>query len=1848
MKRIACSILLCALVLMAGCRGAGGVKDVATPAYNPFVDAFTSGTVSRVLPVYLVFSEDVPTEKMTAENLAKHLRIEPAAEGAFVFENDKTVVFRPAGEFKRNTTYTVTADLSVFFDTPENQRKFEFSFATLPLAVRVELGSITVNADNEENYDVRLMVHTPDVEQLETVQPLVAFSEEVDAQWNATDNPRQFEVVLTGVRGGDDGARTLDVRVGANKMGVEKEDLFTVAIPDKADFSVYDVKYISEPEKYVEVTFTGNLDPAQNLRGLAFIEDNDNETVTIAGNTLRLYPDANRAGEVSVRLSEGIRSRTGKTLKETVIRTVEVAGEFPAVRFIGNGVIIPDSENLTIPFQSVYLRGVQVRVIRVMEDNIGPFMQENKLDEGGGMMRTGRLVAFKTIWLDEQGEDLSSWRTYALDLRKLIEPEQGAIYRIVMTFNRDLSAYPCEGLVRKSKEDIAAGDAAKFDAEIEQYDGASYYSYDGSMYTDWSDYDWREREDPCKTAFYYDTAVSRNVLATNIGLQAKRGEANELLVLAHDIVDTRPLHGMEIEVYNFQNQPIGRGTTGPDGQVHIAYTSRPFYLKASHGKQRAYMRLDDGSALSTSSFDVAGQTVQRGIKGFIYGDRGVWRPGDTLYLGFMLNDRTRTLPPNMPVVMELYNPMGQLVHRKTQTAGQMGLYAFEMATEPDAPTGPWNVEVKVGGATFSKRVRVESIKPNRLKIDIAFGQQPLIAGEPLDGKLHVEWLTGAVARGLKYEIDGTFTSVKTEFPRFAGFAFDDPAKSFRSEEARVASGTVDEQGDARVGANIDIGSSAPGMLSADIVTRVYEESGEFSLDGMKVSYSPYKRYVGVRSPQKDYEQLATGQTHTFEVAAADYKGNPLAGQTVMVRVYKVNWYWWWSSADGQLANYISNRSNTPVERKSLTTDTNGRANFTLNYSDNEWGTYYIQVEDGHGPHTSGVMAYFDWPYGNRRETEGSDSAYKLTFSTNKDTYAPGETMTVTLPSSEGSRAIVSVENGSRVLSITEHECRQGETTLTVPVTEDMMPNVYLHVTLLQPHGLTKNDLPIRLYGVVPVAVTSPHSHLTPEIRIADEIRPEEKYEFTVSEAAGREMAYTLAVVDEGLLDLTRFPTPNPWAAFNAREALGVTTWDLYNYISGAYGGRIEQLFSIGGGEEAAGGPKAIVNRFPPVVQFDGPFILKKGERRKHAYTMPNYNGRVRVMVVAGDGAAYGNAQKSVLVRKPVMLLGTLPRVIGVGEEMVVPATVFATQDGVGNVDVTVECSENMEVVGPKKQTLNFPATGDKQATFRIRVKSQPGAGKVILTARGKGETSRYETDIEIRSVRRPQVKVQAVTLSPGQTWKGDIQQVGADGTNSTTLEISDVPPLNLSSRVSYLLGYPHGCIEQITSKGFPQLYISQFASLTPEQAKVADEAVKEVIRRYKSYQIPGGAFAYWAGGTSGNAWGSTYATHFMLEAESKGYLVPEDLKRNALNNLSLLARAWKPATGYYADSERMDQAYRLYVLALGKRAEMGAMNRLREDEHLTAAGRWMLAAAYAEAGRVDVARQVVQNTREIGNTYNYEYDLTYGSPVRDRAVQLMALVMMGEDTQAAALSKKIAEELSSDEWMSTQTTAYALMAMSRYIAKYSVSETMEFSYAFGGGRDQKLSTDKHIWNAVLMESGPARPAALELKNPGRATLFARIITEGTPDQGDEEAYANAVALTVRYENSRGVALDVASLEQGTDLTAVVTVRNPTAKIMRNLVLTQVFPAGWEILNTRYMNDTETGADPTTGTISYQDFRDDRVYSYIDYLPAGHQITVRLNLAATYGGRFYLPPVYVEAMYDNLIRANNKGTSVEVK
>ena len=430
--------------------------------------------------------------------------------------------------------------------------------------------------------------------------------------------------------------------------------------------------------------------------------------------------------------------------------------------------------------------------------------------------------------------------------------------------------------------------------------------------------------------------------------------------------------------------------------------------------------------------------------------------------------------------------------------------------------------------------------------------------------------------------------------------------------------------------------------------------------------------------------------------------------------------------------------------------------------------------------------------------------------------------------------------------------------------------------------------------------------------------------------------------------------------------------------------------------------------------------------------------------------------------------------------------------------------------------------------------------------------------------------------------------------------------------------------------------------MTQREAESKEEIVKEVIRRLRSYQTVDGAFAYWPGGSNADGWGTVYATHFLLEASREGYLVPEAMRQGALNQLSRFARNWRPVASPYRDSEAITQAYRLYVLALAQSPEMGAMNRMKEQK-VTGISQWLLASAYAFVGRMDVAQDLLREAAPVASVYT-EYDNTFGSDVRDQSIRLMTLCLLNRDSEAASLAEELSQRLSADDWLSTQATSFALVALSNFMDKYRVDDQMDFMYACGEN-GERVTTRKNIWSARLMEQAGGS-TKIRLENKGRSTLFARIITEGTPEQGEEKAYANGISLAVSYVDLKGMPIDISELKQGTNFSAVVTIRNTSSRGYNHLVLSEIFPAGWEILNTRFLNEAAT--DSLVAGVSYQDIRDDRVYSYIDRLPAGRQVAVRINLCAVYSGRFYLPPVYCEAMYDHLIRANTEGKRITVE
>lgn len=1853
-------------VAVAACGSRASQTNSTKPVelvYNSLVESFTAGTIGRTEPVEVTLTEPVAADV----RLGKYLDISPRVKGQWSIsaEDARKLIFTPESAFERGTLYTVRMDIKGLLPTHPEAREFSFSFQTLPAEASAELTAFTV--EENKTFTVEGTLFTADGEDSTRIRQMVAWDHlnGGTVHWMHSADRCTHTFVITGIQAPKQDEQ-LTLTVKDKKAGYARQQLLQVLLPKaESGLALHSVAYVTEPEKYVEVRFTRRLDPAQDLDGLIRLE----RLVTVRqveGNVVKLYIDPSSLDEdepsttVTLLVEGSVRAEDGSTLGETLKQSVVIENNAPAVRFVGGGTVVPpvsalvdgDTKGQGVPFQAVGLRAVRVDVFRIPEASVGQFLQESDLSDhsSGNLMRVARPVATKTIFLDGGGtQKLRHWATYSLDLDALVKPEPGAMYRIVLSFDRSMAALPCIPMAERiTPQEAQRQDEMRFQQMQEQFDEGGYYWM--SARYDWSDYRWRDRNDPCTPSYYFNKTVERNLLVSDLGVVAKAGSEPQMLFLVHSIATTKPIKDARVELHNFQGQSVGWGVTDGDGKVVVRYEGgRPYYAVVSKDEQRTYLKVNAGSELSTSTFDVSGEQVQQGLRGFIWTERGVWRPGDSIYLNFVAAGGS--LPKEHPVTVELRTPLGQLYQQRVATQNTGGIYSFLLATDAGAPTGVWNATVTVGGATFSKRLRVEAVKPNRLKIDLKFPQKYIQRGEPLDATLHGEWLTGARAGDLRYTIETEFVAVRHSFDRFPDYRFDNAYRTFTPERATPITGMTDARGDARIEAVLNGGERAGGMLQANITTRLFEPSGEASIAGETMLYSPFTSYVGIRPPEGADDRLDTDKEYTFGVATVTPDGAVAGRRKVEVNVYKVDWYWWWSAERNELARYVSDRDLTPVRHDEVETSAaGGRASYKLTIPKEEWGTYYVTARDVESGHESAVLVYMDWPdYGNRQYDGGG--AMRLAVSLDKADYTVGEQATVSFPAVQGARAIISVENGSRVLRTFPVECdHDGQTQYTFEVTADMQPNVYLNVTLLQPYGSVKNDLPVRLYGIVPMEVSSGQSRLEMVIAAPDEVLPESEMSLVVSEKNGQACAYTLAVVDEGLLDLTRFRTPNPWEAFHARVALGVSTWDIYNNVLGAYGGRIEQMFAIGGDAALNPAAKASVNRFPPVVRYLGTFQLKAGQKATHKVQLPAYMGRVRVMVVAvapeadGGNGAWGSADKSVAVRAPLMVLGSAPRSVAPGDEVVVPATLIATQDGLGQVATTISVDKTLfTVVGDARKNVTINEKGDRVVLFRLRVNdvvpTDAAGGHIELTTTGGGRTSHYGMDIPLRTLEQPVIQGQSYTVASGKTWNGTASAVGMPGTQRLMLEVSSMQPIGAAQRLAYLSAYPYGCIEQITSTAFPLLYLPRMADLTVNEQATARNKVMMVLNKYRQYATPDGAMGYWPGASSPSAWGSVYALHFMTVAGHNGYSMPAGVYDRLLAAVRSSAVRWNVSEN---EPLNLIQAYQLYVLALAGKPEMGAMNRLRQSDAMTREARWMLASAYAAAGRNDVGRTVVAEAKLAADSLTdreavlAQRVMTYGSTERAEAVQLLGETLLGRSGEAAQLAQRIARQLSSDEWMSTQTTAWCMIAMGEYMTRNGQGSALDFEWSAAGRRGQvAASSGKMLWTGEWDNPGAGK---LSVTNHTKGTLYIRAVTSGIASGREVAAAMNGLEVTVRYLNEAGQPIEVASLVQGTDFISEVTVTNRTAEPVFNLMLTEPMASGWEI---RPSGDFAAG-------VTYQDVRDDRVDSYIEQLSAGASVTIRTRLNATYAGDYTLPAVRCAAMYDEQVAGNTASGRVRVQ
>ena len=1175
-----------------------------------------------------------------------------------------------------------------------------------------------------------------------------------------------------------------------------------------------------------------------------------------------------------------------------------------------------------------------------------------------------------------------------------------------------------------------------------------------------------------------------------------------------------------------------------------------------------------------------------------------------------------------------------------------GFYTFDVPTQATDPTGLWNAYIKVGGTTFHKGLRIETIKPNRLKINLALPKVLQATDKNFYAPLTSTWLTGATASKLKAKVEMSLSKVNTQFKNYGQYIFNNPATDFTTIKTDIFDGTLDAEGKANVTLKIPTATEAPGMLNATFTTRVFEPGGDASIYTQTIPFSPFTSYVGINLNQPKGKYIETDKDHVFDIVTVNTQGQLVNSSNLEYKIYRIGWSWWWENSGESFGTYINNSSITPVASGNLQTR-GGKASFKFRIDYPSWGRYLVYVKDKESGHATGGTVYVDWPEWRGRSSKTDPSGIKmLAFSLNKDSYEIGETATAIIPAAAGGRALVSIENGSTVLRQEWIEVSNGgDTKYTFKITPEMTPNVYLHISLLQPHAQTVNDLPIRMYGVVPVFVTNSQTVLQPQIQMPEVLRPETNFNVTVSEKTGKPMTYTLAIVDDGLLDLTNFKTPDPWNDFYSREALGIRTWDMYDNVLGASAGSYSSLFSTGG-DATLKPADAKANRFKPVVKFIGPFYLGKGKSRTHTLKLPMYVGSVRAMVVAGQEGAYGNAEKTAFVRTPLMMLSTLPRVLSIQEEITVPVNIFAMENQVKNVTVSLQASGGgVQIVGANQQSLKFSQPGDQLVFFTLKTGSKTGKATIHLTANGGGQQTKETIEIEVRNPNPVVTLRNSQWVEAGQSKELSYNLSSSSANNQIKLEVSRIPSVDISRRFDFLYNYQHHCTEQLTSKALPLLFVGQFKTIDKIEAEKIKTNVQEAIRQIYGRQLPNGGFVYWPGNAVADEWISSYAGMFLTLAQEKGYAVHS----NVLNKWKRFQRAaaqnWRmpqDASGWQQWQSELQQAFRLYTLALAGAPEYGAMNRMKEQAGLSIQAKWRLAATYALTGKMKPAEELVYNAETTVSPYS-SMNQIYGSSDRDEAMILETLILMNRERDALQQAKVVSKNLSQEEWFSTQSTAFALMAMGRLAEK--LSGTLDFVWTWNDKQQPAVKSAKAVFEKEIATT--PKSGMIAVKNQGKGALSVDLITRTQLLNDTLPAISDNLHMDIRYANLNGTPISVNDIMQGTDFMAITSISNISGTSdYTNLALTHIIPSGWEIYNERMVApETESGAADGSGKsvskYNYLDIRDDRVLTYFN-LRRGETKVFTVRLQATYAGNFILPAVQCEAMYDVNVQARSKA------
>lgn len=1820
------------LVFAGGCgkeeKKAGPTVPDQTTAER--VSHITGGIISSTDPVVVRFVNPVVKVDQVGEILERPIfTFDPDIPGVARWQDTRTLTFQAREKLPYRKRYSGEVHLDKLFPELDESKRISFQFEVAGREVAefsgdFELPDIT---NPDRLIYTGTISFTEPIEKDRVRQSVSLFREgkPVTLIWLEPSGDREFRFQSNPITRAK-GTTEFKIRIDKDPLAISDDIEKVFTLEPLQVFKLGEIVLMDQGKRPgLELRFSHELDDRQDITGLVTVTPDVDMTLKSMGKNIHLGGDFQFGETYSISVS-GIRSKWGTKLTGVIQKQVDFQDRKPQISFLHDGAVLPSANEQKIGFRTMNVKRVHLNIKKVFESNLGQFLQTESLKSRKGrnddfnqynIRRVGVTVLNQKL---EIGTQKNRWLNHRLDLKKILKPEEKGLFLLTLSFKKEDMLY--SGLTEKRQ----------------YYYGRQYYSNPNS-----SGYLWRHGR------------IFKPLILSDIGLTYKRGSRTHLVLATH-ILDSSPLKNVKVTLRTLQNQVVASDFTDSTGQVVFRdIKDKIFYVEAEKDDQRSVIKPDE-MAWNLSSFEVGGEWISPDeTRAFIYTERGVYRPGDQINLALIARNKDNSFPANHPVTMKIYNPKNQLMEEITSKTSSDGFYAFGFQSKEEDLTGNWKALFEVGSKKFYHRLKIETVVPYRLKVRLEPEKSPLGPGDnQLNLDLIANYLFGNPAAFLNAEVEVVLSHRLKRFPGYPGFIFSNDAMKFKPFKAKLFKGSLDEAGQATIKWALPPLDDVPSAVSARITAEVMEKGGRSSRNDLYVPIDPHGYYIGLQKPVLKYGYSRVGDPMGIKVILVDARGRAVSGRSLTYRIFRNSRYWWWEydSHDDFRVRYKKDSYTRKVKEGMIVTQNTPAL---VSFTPENIGEYLIEIEQAvDGGHRAG---FFFSSYYWGESPVGDDSAGTIVLKSDKSVYHPGETATISFAAPERGTVFVSVEKANEILNSRVQECqgKESQVSIGIPVTTEMLPNAYVSVSIIQPHNQTLNDRPLRMYGVIPLMVEEPRTRHPLSITMPDELASGQKFDIEIQTGDKKPTQFTVAVVDEGLLDLTRFPTPDPWGYFYQKQKLGISTFDLFSFVIGAHKGDVFRLFSIGGdveteldGDSAVREPRE-KRRFKAVSMFKGPLMTDEKGYARLAFTMPDYIGSVRVMVISARGGSFARAEKTVPVKTELMVLPTLPRVLGPDDRIVVPVTVFAMKEDLDQVWVTLETKGPVAVVGEEKQRLFFQEPGEKDVDFMIKAYPAVGNAEITITASSSGFTARSRTDMEIRPYSPRIYSSETRECQPGESVELVIPGRGVPGTNEVTLSVMGKMIPNLNHRLGWLIHYPYGCIEQTVSAVFPQLHLKPFLKQSLITEDTVDAHVNAAIKRLRRFLTPGGGFSFWPGGRTVSIWGTTYAGHFLIEAKKLGYSVPDNLISGWVG--------FEKSRALSTRDNLMMRIYRLYVLALAGEPQIGAMNLIKENslKELIDTEKWVLAAAYYLANQKETAG-VILRTAGIEARQYPQMGITYGSYLRDRAIIMEMATLFGDWNRADRLYDEMVEELNSRSWYSTQTLGYALLALGKYM-KANPGDFQEAKPLIKGfirlpGRKKiPFETDGEMFTQSV-SGGFGKKALVKIDE---ATSLGRVFVvlewSGIPLKPDVEDVEKNLRLQVEWLDENGSTIDPSRIQQGTTFWGHFRVgpSDPRRHRLDELALVQILPSGWEIENIRLLKQDlpQWMSKWKLNREEYLDIRDDRIMWFFDFPRNVKSLDFVVKVTAVTRGDFVLPPTVFEAMYNNRYQAIKKGKSVKV-